>query len=250
MTQLLDKKFKRAVSIIASLPPASSVQPSNNDKLILYGLYKQATVGDCSGPKPAFWDVVSKAKWESWVKLSGTASEHAKGEYISMLTRLLANHPEIPQTAGFISELTAEFDDGNSTSSGSSSSRDDESEVDESEENEIDQDGNGDDGNENFEDGDEGFNDDNIHYSEGGRSEVTEEVSIDSRSMSPEKTYDGRVPSLNSSAFREGLRTSKGGGSGGGRMSNLSESAFIQGGSFLTPVPPIAVAGSRPQSVR
>lgn len=32
-------------------------------KLQLYGLYKQATVGDCNTPKPAIYEFVAKAKW-------------------------------------------------------------------------------------------------------------------------------------------------------------------------------------------
>jgi len=34
----------------------------NEDLLALYGLYKQATVGDVSGPKPGLLDLKGKAK--------------------------------------------------------------------------------------------------------------------------------------------------------------------------------------------
>ena len=32
------------------------------DQLRLYGLYKQATQGDCEGGRPAFWDQAGRAK--------------------------------------------------------------------------------------------------------------------------------------------------------------------------------------------
>jgi acyl-CoA-binding protein len=28
-----------------------------------YGYFKQAKEGECTDPKPGFWDVVKKAKW-------------------------------------------------------------------------------------------------------------------------------------------------------------------------------------------
>ena len=35
----------------------------NEMKLILYGLFKQATIGDVNTPKPAFYDFVAVTKW-------------------------------------------------------------------------------------------------------------------------------------------------------------------------------------------
>lgn len=36
---------------------------SNDQKLLLYGLFKQATVGKCTQPKPSALDIVAKSKW-------------------------------------------------------------------------------------------------------------------------------------------------------------------------------------------
>lgn len=38
-------------------------QPSHEMMLKFYSFYKQASVGPCNISKPAFWDVVGKAKW-------------------------------------------------------------------------------------------------------------------------------------------------------------------------------------------
>lgn len=46
---------------------------TDENKLIIYGLYKQATVGDCNTPKPSIIDFVAKSKWNSWNSNKGIA---------------------------------------------------------------------------------------------------------------------------------------------------------------------------------
>jgi len=41
----LDEKFKRAVNFVQSMPKDGPVQPSNEDKLAFYCLFKQSTDG-------------------------------------------------------------------------------------------------------------------------------------------------------------------------------------------------------------
>jgi acyl-CoA-binding protein len=43
----------------------------NNDKLKIYGLYKQATQGDCNTAQPQMFDFVGKSKWTAWDNLRG-----------------------------------------------------------------------------------------------------------------------------------------------------------------------------------
>lgn len=40
--------------------------PSDADRLALYGLYKQVTVGDNNTAKPGIFDLKAKAKWSAW----------------------------------------------------------------------------------------------------------------------------------------------------------------------------------------
>lgn len=63
-------------------------RPDNATLLKLYALYKQATAGDNSEPKPGFSDMVGRAKWEAWNALKGTASEAAMQQYIDLIDSL------------------------------------------------------------------------------------------------------------------------------------------------------------------
>lgn len=63
-------------------------KPSNDDLLILYSLFKQATVGDCNTAAPGMLDFTGKAKWNAWNKLKGTPSDDAKAQYIAKVTSL------------------------------------------------------------------------------------------------------------------------------------------------------------------
>jgi acyl-CoA-binding protein len=51
--------FDQAVALVAS----GSFNASDEDKLRLYGFFKQATVGKCNTSRPGFFDFVGKAKW-------------------------------------------------------------------------------------------------------------------------------------------------------------------------------------------
>lgn len=63
---------------------AESKHPvSDEDKLQLYGYFKQATVGDCDKPKPAIYEIVGKAKWEAWNALRGMSAATAMKKYIA-----------------------------------------------------------------------------------------------------------------------------------------------------------------------
>ena len=55
-------------------------QPSNQEKLKLYGWYKQATEGDATGDAPS--DLMGKVKHGAWAKLKGMSSNDAMQAYI------------------------------------------------------------------------------------------------------------------------------------------------------------------------
>ena len=63
-------------------------EPDNSTKLRLYALYKQATEGDVSGPKPGFFDFVATAKYEAWEKLRGTSRDEAMEKYTVLVGKL------------------------------------------------------------------------------------------------------------------------------------------------------------------
>ena len=74
----LDDAFTQAQHDVTQL----AADPGNDAKLTLYALYKQATVGDVSGKKPGMFDMVGRAKYEAWSKLSGTTQDEPKQRYI------------------------------------------------------------------------------------------------------------------------------------------------------------------------
>lgn len=54
----------------------------------LYGLYKQATVGDCQSSRPSLFEFVARAKWDAWNALKGMPQEQAKENYVDYVERL------------------------------------------------------------------------------------------------------------------------------------------------------------------
>mmetsp|Transcript_15998 Transcript_15998/g.24940 ORF Transcript_15998/g.24940 Transcript_15998/m.24940 type:complete len:392 (+) Transcript_15998:144-1319(+) len=72
---------------------ASSTTLQQGDKLLLYGLYKQATIGDIppNTTPPSKLNVVAYYKYESWKKFAGMPKEIAMLQYITVVKELVAN---------------------------------------------------------------------------------------------------------------------------------------------------------------
>ena len=64
-------------------------EPKNEDKLMLYGLFKQSTVGDVNIECPSIFNVTARAKWYAWNEHNGKTFEQAKTEYIGAVGRLV-----------------------------------------------------------------------------------------------------------------------------------------------------------------
>ena len=80
----LNADFEAAVANSKKL----SQRPDNGTLLKIYGLYKQATVGDNAEKKPGFGDMIGRAKWDAWNGFKGTGSEDAKRQYIELIQSL------------------------------------------------------------------------------------------------------------------------------------------------------------------
>jgi diazepam-binding inhibitor (GABA receptor modulator, acyl-CoA-binding protein) len=76
----LQDQFEFAVAQVRSIP-SSGNGPSDQEKLTMYGLYKQATVGDCCTSRPGMLDFTGKAKWDAWNCRKGMASDDAMSAY-------------------------------------------------------------------------------------------------------------------------------------------------------------------------
>lgn len=82
----LNTAFEAAVAGSRELPS----RPDNPTLLKLYALYKQATEGDNTEPRPGFSELVPRAKWDAWTRLKGTAADAAKQQYIDLVASLAA----------------------------------------------------------------------------------------------------------------------------------------------------------------
>ncbi|PIA19701.1 ACBP-domain-containing protein [Coemansia reversa NRRL 1564] len=80
----LNKEFLEAKKNSEVLPK----KPSNDEKLKLYSLYKQGTVGDNDTEKPSAFSFERKYMWDAWTKLKGMKSEEAKQKYIDFVKEL------------------------------------------------------------------------------------------------------------------------------------------------------------------
>lgn len=87
-----EEKFHAAVEIIKSLPKTGNIQPSNEMKLKFYSFFKQATEGPCELPKPGFWEVVNRAKWEAWNRLGDMSKEEAMKNYVDTFVEILQKY--------------------------------------------------------------------------------------------------------------------------------------------------------------
>nr|XP_042716511.1 enoyl-CoA delta isomerase 2 isoform X3 [Chrysemys picta bellii] len=65
--------------------------PGNEVKLKLYALFKQATEGPCSSPKPGMLDFVKKAKWDAWSSLGSLSKDNARQKYVDLVSSLVSS---------------------------------------------------------------------------------------------------------------------------------------------------------------
>jgi diazepam-binding inhibitor (GABA receptor modulating acyl-CoA-binding protein) len=62
---------------------------SDDNKLKLYGLYKQATVGDVNTERPSgMFNIKEKAKYDAWNENKGMSKETAMNDYVSLVSNL------------------------------------------------------------------------------------------------------------------------------------------------------------------
>ena len=61
----------------------------NDAMLDMYGLYKQATVGDATGARPGMMDLRGRAKYDAWASRRGLTKDAAMEAYIAIVARLV-----------------------------------------------------------------------------------------------------------------------------------------------------------------
>ncbi|XP_043464741.1 acyl-CoA-binding domain-containing protein 5 [Leptopilina heterotoma] len=106
----VEEKFNAAVNVIKSLPKNGAYQPSNELMLRFYSYYKQATEGPCSNPKPAFWEVVKKAKWDAWTRLGNMSRTEAMNNYVDELKKIVETMSYTDNVANFLGSLDSFYE--------------------------------------------------------------------------------------------------------------------------------------------
>jgi len=82
----LKQKFEDTVNFVQTAE--GDIELSNELKLKMYALYKQATEGDVSGKKPGMMDFIARAKFMAWEGLKGSSADEAMQTYIDSVEEL------------------------------------------------------------------------------------------------------------------------------------------------------------------
>ncbi|XP_058086235.1 acyl-CoA-binding protein [Magnolia sinica] len=80
----LKEEFEEYAVKAKTLPETTT----NENKLILYGLYKQATIGPVNTSRPGMLSPMDRAKWDAWKAVEGKSKEEAMGDYITKVKQL------------------------------------------------------------------------------------------------------------------------------------------------------------------
>jgi len=93
MADAIDLAFSKAITSIKTLSSRKGLpQPPVENRIHLYGLYKQATEGDVEGIMERPEDATSQLKWDAWKKEEGVDKLEAKRNYVSFLIQTLRDH--------------------------------------------------------------------------------------------------------------------------------------------------------------
>jgi len=84
------EKFHAAVDFVSNPHPEAKAL-SDELRLLLFALYKQATQGPCNEPKPWSWNVIETAKWQGWSQLGDMSKAEAMRHYVHQVEQ---NQPD------------------------------------------------------------------------------------------------------------------------------------------------------------
>lgn len=88
MAGVSDSDLRAAFDAVAADALSSDISLSNDEKLELYGLFKQAVEGDITSSCPGLFDPRGRAKWNAWKGRSGMSSRDAMIGYIQAAKRM------------------------------------------------------------------------------------------------------------------------------------------------------------------
>ncbi|GLV35036.1 anorexia [Carabus blaptoides fortunei] len=80
LTELFNKSAEHVKKLVPNLEPPKLLE--------IYSYYKQATEGSCNIPRPHWYEMQAKAKWDAWNSLGNISSDEAKKNYIKIISEL------------------------------------------------------------------------------------------------------------------------------------------------------------------
>lgn len=92
MAKKLEDEFKAAVEKVRTAPKSGPLNPSNELKLKMYALFRQANDGDVQGKRPGMLDLVGRAKYDAWTEVKGMTREQAMKQYVEEIKNLEKKH--------------------------------------------------------------------------------------------------------------------------------------------------------------
>ncbi|KAI0911404.1 acyl CoA binding protein-domain-containing protein [Ustulina deusta] len=123
--------FVHALNTVKKIPKTGASRPPPNDRLRLYGLYKQAMEGDVDGvmerPRSGTGIDVDelqreKDKWDAWNSQSGLSRTEAKRRYVEALIDTMHRYANTPDALELVAELEFVWNQIKSNSPSSSNS--------------------------------------------------------------------------------------------------------------------------------
>ncbi|KAF9949937.1 hypothetical protein BGZ72_008323 [Mortierella alpina] len=73
----------------AAAEKVKTLKDAKDDTLLeLYGLFKQANLGDCTGSRPGLFDPRGRAKYDAYAANKGMSKEDAEKKYIALVESL------------------------------------------------------------------------------------------------------------------------------------------------------------------
>jgi diazepam-binding inhibitor (GABA receptor modulator, acyl-CoA-binding protein) len=82
------KEFVTATEYVKKLKSS----PINEELLMLYKYYKQATVGDNNTQKPMLLNFKAMAKWNAWNTVKDTTTHDSEIEYIKLVNQMIKKY--------------------------------------------------------------------------------------------------------------------------------------------------------------
>ncbi|KAF4462334.1 endozepine [Fusarium albosuccineum] len=114
MADSVDRVFVHALNTVKKIPKTGASRPPPNDRLRLYGLYKQAMEGDVDGvmERPTAASGMSpddlqreKDKWDAWNLQKGLSRTESKRRYVEALIDTMHRYATTPDAKELVAEL-------------------------------------------------------------------------------------------------------------------------------------------------